>query len=105
MAAWGAMFGSIIGAGQGDELMFSAMGLGDEYRDNLKKLGPTQAGRAIRQLAKGERVNLGEGYFGNSTLAKDTEIYKEIAAQIQDPEQLAQIENVIQQQLGAPIQQ
>ena len=103
MAAWGAMFGSIIGAGQGDELMFSAMGLGDEYRDNLKKLGPTQAGRAIRQLAKGETVNLGEGYFGNSTLAKDTEIYKEIAAQIQDPEQLAEIENVIQQQLGAPI--
>tara|TARA_R100001086_G_scaffold146309_1_gene77390 strand:- start:5811 stop:12191 length:6381 start_codon:yes stop_codon:yes gene_type:complete len=104
-AAYAAMFGSLVTGGLGDEVIFNSMGLGKQYSENKKELGPTQAGMAIRKLAKGERVNLGEGFFGNSTLARDTEIYKEVASQIQDPSQLAQIEKVIQQQLGTPITQ
>lgn len=104
-AAYGAMFGSLVTGGLGDELIFNSMGLGKQYEQNKKELGPTQAGMAIRKLVNGERVNLGEGFFGNSTLARDTEIYKEIASTIQDPSQLKQIEDVIQQQLGTAITQ
>jgi len=81
------------------------MGLGKQYAENKKALGPTQAGMAIKAMAKGQRVNLGEGYFGNSTLAKDTEIYKELASTIQDQSQLEALEKVIQEQLGKPITQ
>ena len=79
----------------------------DEFAERYNRakdtLGPTVASRAISQLAKGEKVNLGEGYFGNSTLARDTAIYKELASTIKDPNQLAAIEEAIQQQLGVPI--
>ena len=47
-----------------------------------------------KKIAKGNRVNLGRGYFGNSTLARDTDIYKELSQTIKDPNQLAQIEKV-----------
>ncbi len=103
-AAYAAMFGGLF-FGVGDDLMFHSVGLGKQYRQNIKELGPTQAGMAIRQLVNGEKVNLGEGFFGNSTLARDTDIYKEIASTIQDPSQLEQIEKVIQEQLGKPITQ
>ena len=83
-AAYAAMVGGLF-FGVGDELIFNSMGLGKQYRQNIKELGPTQAGMAIRKLVNGEKVNLGEGFFGNSTLARDTEIYKEIASTIQDP--------------------
>ena len=74
-----------------------------DYEAAKKELGPTQAGYAIRELAKGNRVNLGRGYFGNSTLARDTDIYKELAQTIRDPNQLAAIEESIQAQLGFDI--
>ena len=74
-----------------------------DYELAKDELGPTQAGYAIRELAKGNRVNLGSGYFGNSTLARDTDIYKELSQSIKDPNQLAEIEKVIQAQLGFDI--
>ena len=100
------MFTNLIGL----DKPVMALALGDEYSQFRKdyelakdELGPTQAGYAIRELAKGNRVNLGRGYFGNSTLARDTDIYKELSQSIKDPNQLAQIEKVIQGQLGFDI--
>ena len=64
------MFTNLIGL----DKPVMALALGDEYAQFRKdyelakdELGPTQAGYAIRELAKGNRVNLGRGYFGNST--------------------------------------
>ena len=88
---------NIVGVLSGDE------NFQERYKEAKAQLGPTVAGEAIRKLAKGEKVNLGRGYFGNSTLARDTEIYRQIASTIKDPSQLQAIEAVIQEQLGTPI--
>ena len=103
------MLTNIIGVGVLD-IPVMKLALGDEYSQFRKdyelakdELGPTQAGYAIRELAKGNKVNLGRGYFGNSTLARDTDIYKELSQSIKDPNQLTQIEKVIQGQLGFDI--
>lgn len=100
------MFTNLIGL---DKPVMS-LALGDDfaafrrdYEIAKDELGPTQAGYAIKELAKGNRVNLGRGYFGNSTLARDTDIYKELAQSIRDPNQLAEIEKIIQAQLGFDI--
>ena len=100
------MFSNLVGL---DKPLMN-LALGDEYGEFRKdyelakdELGPTQAGYAIRELAKGNRVNLGSGYFGNSTLARETDIYKELSQSIKDPNQLAEIEKVIQAQLGFDI--
>ena len=74
-----------------------------DYETAKKDLGPTTAGYAIREMAKGNRVNLGRGYFGNSTLARETDIYRELSQTIKDPRQLAAIEKTIQGQLGFDI--
>jgi len=74
-----------------------------DYETAKDELGPTTAGYAIQEMAKGNRVNLGRGYFGNSTLARDTDIYKELSQTISDPQQLSAIEKVIQGQLGFDI--
>lgn len=98
----------LMTAGNGEhviELLSRDREFAERYKVAKNQLGPTVASRAIRQLAKGEKVNLGEGYFGNSTLARDTAIYKELASTIKDPSQLKAIEDVIQQQLGVPITQ
>ena len=88
---------NLIGVLSGDD------DFADRYNKAKAQLGPTVASRSISAMAKGEKVNLGSGYFGNSTLARDTEVYRQLASTIQDPAQLKEIENVIQQQLGAPI--
>tara|TARA_R100001510_G_scaffold1261_1_gene1003 strand:- start:4839 stop:10931 length:6093 start_codon:yes stop_codon:yes gene_type:complete len=97
---------NFIAPGAGDNIVGVLSGDEDfqeRYKAAKAQLGPTVAGEAIRKLAKGEKVNLGRGYFGNSTLARDTEIYKQIASTIKDPSQLQAIEAVIQEQLGTPI--
>lgn len=69
----------------------------------LQELGPTVGETAVNKLLKGENVNLGSGFFGNSTLAEDTEVYKKIAEQTQNPETLENARRLIQEQLGEPI--
>lgn len=99
-------FSNFISAGNGEHVLGFLTGdseFADAYKDARKDLGDVVAVRAIKELAKGNKINLGEGYFGNSTLARDTEIFKEIQSTIQDPSQLAAIEQVIQNQLGTPI--
>ena len=73
-----------------------------EVKNVQKETGPTLAGKAIREIAKGNKVNLGEGYFGNSTLAQDTELYKELVGRGADPDVVAE---AIQNEYGAPISQ
>jgi len=74
----------------------------NEVKNVFKETGPTLAGRAFKEISKGNRVNLGEGYFGNSTLAEDTEVYKELVGRGADAEQVREI---IQEQLGTPLSQ
>jgi len=96
----------LITAGNGENVIEFLSGdkeFAERYDRAKAQLGPTVATRALKSLAKGEKVNLGEGYFGNSTLARDTAIYKQIAGTIKDPSQLQAVEQVIQQQLGTPI--
>ena len=69
----------------------------------LNELGPTVAEESLRKLMKGEEVNLGSGFFGNSTLAEDTDVYKQISQQTQNPEILEEARSLIQKQLGDPI--
>ena len=69
----------------------------------LQELGPTVGEAAVKKLAAGEKVNLGTGFFGNSTLAEDTEVYDLISQQTQDPEILENARQLIQDQLGDPI--
>ena len=69
----------------------------------LQQLGGTVAGDAIRELSKGNKVNLGTGFFGNSTLAEDTDVYQQIAAQTSDERVLENARQLIQDQLGEPI--
>lgn len=98
----------LLSAGNGEHVIGMLTGdeeYADRYKQARKNLGPTVATRAINDMAAGKTVNLGRGYFGNSTLARDTEIYKELSSTIKDPAHLEQIENVIQQQLGTAITQ
>jgi len=73
-----------------------------ELKNTFEETGPTLAGRAFREIKKGNKVNLGEGYFGNSTLAEDTEVYKELVGRGADPNI---VRESIQEQLGTPISQ
>ena len=73
-----------------------------EVRASAKAQGPTLATRALEELKAGRNVNLGEGYFGNSTVAEDTEIYKELVGRGADPEE---VRGVIQDFYGKPISQ
>jgi hypothetical protein len=74
----------------------------DEIAKSFKEQGPTLATRAINQLREGKKVNLGEGYFGNSTVAEDTEIYKELVGRGANPDQ---VKEIIQEYYGTPISQ
>ena len=74
----------------------------DEIAKSFQEQGPTLATRAINQLREGKKVNLGEGYFGNSTVAEDTEIYKELVGRGANPDEVKQI---IQEYYGTPISQ
>ena len=74
----------------------------DEIAQSFKDQGPTLATRAINQIRQGKRVNLGEGYFGNSTVAEDTDIYKELVGRGANPDQ---VKEIIQEYYGTPISQ
>ena len=69
----------------------------------LQELGPTVGEEAVKKLTAGEKVNLGSGFFGNSTMAEDTTVYEEISKQTTDPEILENARKLIQDQLGDPI--
>ena len=68
-----------------------------------EELGPTQFSTAFKKLIDGEEVNLGTGFFGDSLLAEDTELYKRIAANTTNSQELENARMFIQQQLGDPI--
>jgi hypothetical protein len=74
----------------------------NEIAQSFKEQGPTLATRAFQELRQGRKVNLGEGYFGNSTVAEDTEVYKELVGRGADPNEVKQI---IQDYYGKPISQ
>ena len=74
-----------------------------EREKKLQQLGPTVGEESVKKLMQGERINLGSGFFGNSTLAEDTEVYKKISEQTQNPETLENARQLIQDQLGDPI--
>ena len=74
----------------------------DEIAQSFKDQGPTLATRAINQIREGKRVNLGEGYFGNSTVAEETDIYKELVGRGANPDQ---VKEIIQEYYGTPISQ
>lgn len=74
----------------------------NEFVQSLQDQGPTVATRAFQQLRQGKKVNLGEGYFGNSTVAEDTEVYKELVGRGANPDEVKQI---IQEYYGKPITQ
>ena len=63
----------------------------NELQDIRKELGPSVGREAISAAMKGEKVNLGEGYFANSTLAEDTDVYKELVGRGADPEEVKKI--------------
>ena len=73
-----------------------------ELKNTFEETGPTLAGRAFKEIKKGNKVNLGEGYFGNSTLAEDTEVYKELVGRGADPNI---VKEAVQEQLGTPLSQ
>jgi len=60
-------------------------------------------GRAIDELKAGNNVNLGSGYFGNSDIAENMDIFRAIVDSTDDEEVIAQARNIIEQQLGKPI--
>lgn len=74
----------------------------NEFVQSLKDQGPTVATRAFQELRQGRKVNLGQGYFGNSTVAEDTEVYKELVGRGANPDEVKQI---IQEYYGKPITQ
>ena len=83
----------------------------DEIAQSFKDQGPTLATRAINEIRTGIKegkkisdikVNLGQGYFGNSTIAEDTDIYKELVGRGANPDEVKQI---IQEYYGTPISQ
>ena len=57
---------------------------------------------ALDELKAGRNVNLGEGYFGNSTVAQETDVYKELVGRGADPDEVREI---IQDYYGKPISQ
>ncbi len=92
-------------------LFFSGIGtalavINPDYHTELKNVmeetGPTLAGRAFEEIRKGNKVNLGEGYFGNSTLAEDTDVYKELVGRGANPDE---VREALQEQLGKPLSQ
>ena len=73
-----------------------------EIRASAKAQGPTLATLALDELKAGRNVNLGEGYFGNSTVAEETDVYKELVGRGADPDEVREI---IQDYYGKPISQ
>ena len=73
-----------------------------EVKNVMEETGPTLAGRAFEEIRKGNRVNLGEGYFGNSTIAEDTDVYKELVGRGANPDE---VREALQEQLGKPLSQ
>ena len=63
----------------------------NDLQDIRKELGPSVGREAISSALKGEKVNLGEGYFANSTLAEDTDVYKELVGRGAEPEEVKKI--------------
>ena len=63
----------------------------NEWQKVKKQLGPSVGREALKNLTAGKKVNLGEGYFANSTVAEETDIYKEMIARGADPEQTKEI--------------
>ena len=63
----------------------------NDWQKIKKQMGPSVGREALKKLTAGEKVNLGEGYFGNSTLAEDTDIFKEMVARGGDPEEIREI--------------
>jgi len=62
-----------------------------EWQKTRQMLGPSVGRDAIKKSLAGEKVNLGEGFFGNSTLAENTDIYKEMVGRGADPEEVKKI--------------
>ena len=54
-------------------------------------LGPSVGRTALQNLSAGKKVNLGEGYFPNSTLAEDTDVYKELVGRGVDQDEAKKI--------------
>ena len=93
-------------------LFFSGIGtalavINPDYHTELKNVmeetGPTLAGRAFEEIRKGNRVNLGEGYFGNSTIAEDTEVYKELVGRGANPDEVRDLLESLQDKKKSPI--
>ena len=78
--------------------------ISDDARKELgavrDKLGPSVGRLALRNLSEGKKVNLGEGYFPNSTLAEDTDVYKELVGRGIDDQSA---KNIIQTYYGQDI--
>ena len=78
--------------------------ISDDARKELgavrNKLGPSVGRLALRNLSEGKKVNLGEGYFPNSTLAEDTDVYKELVGRGIDE---GSAKNIIQTYYGQDI--
>lgn len=72
----------------------------NDWQKVKKQLGPSVGRQALKNLSEGKKVNLGEGYFANSTLAEDTDIYKEMIARGADP---TQAKDIIQSYYGQDI--
>ena len=72
----------------------------NDWQKVKKQLGPSVGRQALKNLSEGKKVNLGEGYFANSTLAEDTDIYKEMVARGADP---TQAKDIIQAYYGQDI--
>jgi hypothetical protein len=78
--------------------------ISDDARKELgavrDKLGPSVGRLALRNISEGKKVNLGEGYFPNSTLAEDTDVYKELVGRGIDE---SSAKNIIQTYYGQDI--
>jgi len=78
--------------------------ISDDARKELgavrDKLGPSTGRIALQNLAAGKKVNLGEGYFPNSTLAEDTDVYKELVGRGIDDQSA---KNIVQTYYGQDI--
>ena len=72
----------------------------NDWQKVKKQLGPSVGRQALKNLSEGKKVNLGEGYFANSTLAEDTDIYKEMIARGADS---TQAKSIIQAYYGQDI--
>jgi len=72
----------------------------NDWQKLRKQQGLSVGRQALKNLQEGKKVNLGEGYFANSTLAEDTDIYKEMIARGADP---TQAKNIIQAYYGEDI--